>query len=108
MQRIQRTPSLRSRRDGGYPTPEAALDAFLRSPGHREHLPAEHLFCAEQNKIAVGFARKLESEHFEYRTVYIARRAATTNLLPTLHAAADTRPSPAKTARERRAADLRT
>lgn len=64
---------------GGYATAEAALKAFLESPAHRTHLLAEHPFYAEQDEIAVGYARNPQSEHVDFWVVYIARRADSGN-----------------------------
>ena len=41
---------------GGYPTPEAAWQAWLNSPGHRPHVLGEIEFWAEQTNYGIGYA----------------------------------------------------
>jgi hypothetical protein len=64
---------------GGYATAEEALQGFLDSPPHRMHLLAEHPFYAEQDEIAVGYARKRDSDYIDFWVVFIARRADSGN-----------------------------
>ncbi len=64
---------------GGYATAEEALQGFLDSPPHRMHLLAEHPFYAEQDEIAVGYARNRDSDYVDFWVVFIARRADSGN-----------------------------
>jgi uncharacterized protein YkwD len=58
---------------GGFTTAEDAVEAWLASPGHRQHLLAEHPFYAEQDEIGVGYHYDRDSDHVGYWVVYIAR-----------------------------------
>lgn len=79
---------------GGYATAADALQAFLDSRPHRTHLLAEHPFYAEQDEIAVGYARNPDSEHVDYWVVFIARRIDSGNPPTLLQAEANTAPAP--------------
>ncbi len=79
---------------GGYATAADALQAFLDSRPHRTHLLAEHPFYAEQDEIAVGYARNPGSEHIDYWVVFIARRIDSGNPPTLLQAEANTAPAP--------------
>lgn len=79
---------------GGFSTAAEALQAFLDSRPHRTHLLAEHPFYAEQDEIAVGYARNPSTEHVDYWVVFIARRIDSGNPPPLLQAEANTVPAP--------------
>lgn len=79
---------------GGYATAADALQAFLDSRPHRTHLLAEHPFYAEQDEIAVGYARNPSTEHVDYWVVFIARRSDSGNPPTLLQAEANTAPAP--------------
>jgi uncharacterized protein YkwD len=78
---------------GGFSTAAEALQAFLDSRPHRTHLLAEHPFYAEQDEIAVGYARNPDSEHIDYWVVFIARRIDSGNPPTLLQAEASAMPA---------------
>lgn len=78
---------------GGYATAADALQAFVDSRPHRIHLLAEHPFYAEQDEIAVGYARNPSTEHVDYWVVFIARRIDSGNPPTLLQAEASTAPA---------------
>jgi hypothetical protein len=78
---------------GGFSTAAEALQAFLDSRPHRIHLLAEHPFYAEQDEIAVGYARNPDSEHIDYWAVFIARRVDSGNPPTLLQAEATSGPT---------------
>jgi uncharacterized protein YkwD len=51
---------------GGYPTPEAAWQAWLNSPGHRRHVLGENEFWAEQTNYGIGYAYVAGSPYRHY------------------------------------------
>jgi len=51
---------------GGYPTPEAAWQAWLDSPGHQRHVLGENEFWAEQTNYGIGYAYVAGSPYRHY------------------------------------------